>query len=141
MVKKANKKIQKEIESKMKQDKEFINTKWPDAITTETGLKYIVIKKGKGKKPVKGTKIKVHYIGKLLNGKIFDSSIDRGQPIEFEVGIGRVIKGWDEALLDMKKEEKRILIIPPNLAYGKRGAGSAIPPDAILIFEVELIAL
>jgi len=146
MVKKANEKIQKETEFKetefkMKQDKEFVNTKWPDAITTETCLKYIVIKKGKGKKPVKGTKIKVHYIGKLLNGKMFDSSIDRGQPIEFEVGIGRVIKGWDEALLDMKKGEKRILIIPPNLAYGKKGAGSAIPPDATLIFEVELIDL
>ncbi len=139
MVKTAKLRIKKETEIKMTQDEELVNKKWPNAVTTETGLKYIVIKKGKGKKPVKGTKIKVHYTGRFLDGKIFDNSIERGKPFEFEVGIGRVIKGWDEALLDMKKGEKRTLIIPPDLAYGSKGAGSAIPPYATLVFEVELI--
>lgn len=139
MVKTANLRIKREAEIKMKQDEEFVNKKWPNAVTTETGLKYIVIKKGKGKKPVKGTKIRVHYTGKFLNGKTFDNSIERGKPIEFELGIGKVIKGWDQALLDMRKEEKRTLIIPPDLAYGSKGAGSAIPPYATLVFEVELI--
>lgn len=100
---------------------------------------YEVIKEGNGSAPSKGTTITAHYTGMLLDGTKFDSSVDRGQPFQFQVGAGRVIPGWDEAFLSMNKGEKRILIIPPELAYGSRGGGGVIPPDATLVFEVELI--
>ena len=96
-------------------------------------------KAGSGPKVGKGKKIKAHYTGKLVNGRVFDSSVQRGQPFEFTVGIGQVIPGWDEALSDMSKGEKRVLIIPPNLGYGARGAGGVIPPNATLVFEVEMV--
>ena len=118
----------------------LINEKWPDAKETSSGLKYVVIKEGSDdKKPKRGALVSAHYTGKLLDGTKFDSSYDRNKPLQFPVGLGRVIKGWDEAFLDMKKGEQRVLIIPSNLAYGSRGAGSAIPPDATLVFEVELV--
>jgi len=123
----------------MEEAMEQIKAQWPNAITTESGLKYVTQAEGKGETPKTGTNIKVHYTGKLLNGKQFDSSVDRGKPIDFNVGQGRVIKGWDEALLTMKKGEKRVLIIPPHLGYGSRGAGGVIPPNATLIFDVELV--
>jgi len=109
-------------------------------IKTESGLLMIEHKSGSGEKPIKGDKISVHYTGLLQTGEKFDSSHDRGQPITFNVGLGQVIKGWDEALLDMTIGSKRTLVIPPNLGYGSRGAGNGlIPGDATLIFEVELI--
>ena len=116
-------------------------SKGSDTITTASGLKYIVTQKGPvgGAKPAKGAKIKVHYTGRLTDGKVFDSSVQRGQPFEFAVGTGSVIAGWDEALIDMTKGEKRTLIIPPKLGYGDRGAAGVIPPNATLIFDVELL--
>ena len=94
-----------------------------------------------GLKPTKGQTILAHYEGRLLDGTVFDSSYARKQPFEFQVGIGNVIPGWDEALMDMKTGEKRTLVIPPNLAYGSQGAGGVIPPNAWLVFDVQLVAL
>lgn len=116
-----------------------IEKRWPNAITTSTGLKYVVTQKGAGGKPSKGARVKAHYTGTLLDGKKFDSSVDRGQPFEFQVGMRQVIAGWDEAFSDMAKGEKRTLIIPPALGYGARGFPGAIPPNATLVFDVELI--
>ena len=107
--------------------------------TTESGLKYIIVEAGDGPKPQPGTRIRAHYTGKFLSGRVFDSSVQRGEPFEFEVGMGRVIKGWDEALLDMQKGEKRILVIPSHLGYGERGYPPVIPPQATLVFDVELV--
>ncbi len=113
----------------------------PKEITTESGLKYIVLKEGAGAVPKKGDMVKAHYTGWLVNGTKFDSSVDRGEPLKFQVGVGQVIKGWDEALLSMKVGEKRKLTIPGNLAYGKKGYPGVIPPDATLIFDVELLEI
>ena len=110
-----------------------------DVVTTESGLRYIVVQKGVGNPPAKGTTISAHYTGTLADGTKFDSSRDRGVPLKFPVGVGRVIPGWDEALLQMKKGEQRILIIPHKLAYGERGAGGSIPPFATLVFDVALV--
>ncbi len=117
----------------------LIAEKWPTAITTASGLKYVVVEEGNGEEtPSKGANVTAHYTGKLLDGTKFDSSYDRGQPITFPVGAGRVIKGWDEAFLGMKKGEKRVLIIPSDLGYGPSGRGP-IPPNATMIFDVELV--
>lgn len=122
----------------METEQAEIDERWPKAVTTPSGLKYVVVEEGEGDTPKKGAMVTVHYTGKLLNGKKFDSSYDRKQPIDFPVGSGQVIKGWDEALLSMKKGEKRVLIIPPSLGYGPSGRGP-IPPNAIMVFDVELI--
>ena len=120
--------------------RKMISERWPKATRTQSGLYYTVDKEGEGEPPAVGTTIKAHYTGRLLLGnRKFDSSYDRGEPIAFPVGTGRVIKGWDEALVQMKKGEKRTLIIPPDLAYGERGAGGVIPPDAWLVFDVEMV--
>ncbi|MBI1913253.1 MAG: FKBP-type peptidyl-prolyl cis-trans isomerase [Planctomycetes bacterium] len=110
-------------------------------ITTDSGLKYIDLKVGTGDKAKKDDTVEVHYTGWLKNGKKFDSSVDRGKPFEFKLGAGRVIKGWDEGVAGMKVGGKRKLIIPSKLAYGERGAGGVIPPNAELTFEVELLKI
>jgi peptidylprolyl isomerase len=123
---------------RMEREQSIIKIKWPNATRTDSGLMYMVLKEGSGDKPASGTMISAHYTGMFVDGRKFDSSIDRGEPIRFQVGKGRVIDGWDEALLDMKKGEKRILIIPPDLAYGHKQRGP-IPPNSTLVFEVELV--
>jgi FKBP-type peptidyl-prolyl cis-trans isomerase len=110
-------------------------------ITTPSGLKYTILKVGKGAKPKQGQNVFVHYTGTLTNGKKFDSSRDRGEPFSFKLGEGRVIPGWDEALSTMKVGEQRKLTIPPKLGYGAAGAGQDIPPNATLIFDVELLKI
>lgn len=112
---------------------------YPSAQSTESGLHYIVEKEGTGEKPQKGQTVTAHYHGTLLNGEVFDSSVERGSPFQFPVGMGRVIRGWDEAFLDMKKGEKRKLILPAQIAYGLRGSPPVIPPNSVLVFDVELI--
>ena len=110
-------------------------------VTTSSGLQYIDLKIGTGATAQAGQTVTVHYTGWLENGKKFDSSVDRGQPFSFPLGAGRVIKGWDEGVKGMKVGGKRKLIIPSNLGYGARGAGGVIPPNATLIFAVELLGV
>ena len=112
-----------------------------EVIQTATGLEYVEIVEGTGTLPKPGDSVSVHYTGWLKSGQKFDSSHDRGQPLVFPLGLGRVIKGWDEGVASMKVGGKRKLIIPAHLGYGDRGAGGVIPPGATLIFEVELVGI
>lgn len=112
-----------------------------DTITTASGLKYIIIKTGKGKKSEAGKVAEVHYTGWLLDGKKFDSSRDRNEPFEFTLGAKQVIAGWDEGVALMKIGDQYRFILPPELAYGERGAGEVIPPNATLVFDVELLGV
>ena len=109
------------------------------AVKTASGLTFIITKHGTGPLAKAGDTVSVHYTGTLTDGTKFDSSRDRGEPIEFPLGAGRVIKGWDEGIAKMHVGDQAILIIPPSIGYGSRGAGSVIPPDATLIFIVELV--
>lgn len=111
------------------------------AVTTESGLKYIDVVSGSGRQAESGDTASVHYTGWLTDGKKFDSSLDRKEPFSFRVGAGQVIKGWDEGVQGMKIGGKRKLTIPPQLGYGARGAGGVIPPNATLVFDVELLDL
>lgn len=109
--------------------------------TTVDGLEFWDITVGTGTVATRGKTVKVHYTGWLTNGKKFDSSVDRGQPFTFDLGSGQVIKGWDEGVNGMKVGGKRQLRIPPELGYGNRGAGGVIPPNATLVFDVELLGI
>lgn len=111
------------------------------AVKTASGLSYTELVKGTGAAPVSGKTVTVHYTGTLENGKKFDSSVDRGQPFVFRIGAGEVIPGWDEGIISMRVGGKRKLVIPPQLGYGASGAGGVIPPNATLIFDVELLAV
>ena len=119
-----------------------ITTKYPNASQTPSGVRYVIEKKGTGNKPDRGKTVQVNYKGSFLSGQVFDSSDMQGRPIEFPAGVGAVIKGWDEMILDMQIGEKRLAILPPELAYGERGAGNGIiPPNSFLVFEMELISV
>ncbi len=109
-------------------------------VTTATGLKYVDAVVGTGESPSLGKTVTVHYTGRLENGTKFDSSVDRGQPYQFPIGMGEVIKGWDEGVMTMKVGGKRKLIIPPRLGYGSQDKG-VIPPNSTLIFDVELLGV
>ena len=115
--------------------------KMDELTTTESGLQYRDLEVGNGEAARNGATASVHYTGWLLDGTKFDSSLDRGVPLEFVIGAGRVIQGWDEGVASMNVGGKRELVIPPNLAYGDRGAAGVIPPGATLRFEVELVGL
>ncbi len=108
---------------------------------TDSGLRYKMIQKGSGAKAEKGKKVSVHYEGSLLNGQVFDSSYKRNSPIDFQLGVGQVIPGWDEGIGLLKVGDKARFVIPSDLAYGSAGAGGVIPPDATLIFDVELMGV
>ena len=108
---------------------------------TQSGLEYIEVEAGTGTQAVAGKTVSVHYTGKFQDGRVFDSSVSRGEPITFPLGRGNVIKGWDEGIALMKVGGKAQLIIPPHLGYGERGAGGVIPPNATLVFDVELVSV
>ncbi len=111
----------------------------PPMTITPSGLKIVEVQVGTGREAVANTNVTVHYDGRLEDGKEFDSSRRRGQPFQFRLGAGQVIKGWDEGVAGMKEGGKRQLVIPPELGYGQRGAGGVIPPNATLVFDVELL--
>jgi peptidylprolyl isomerase len=110
-------------------------------ITTDSGLQYVDITEGTGAMPQSGQRVTVHYTGTLEDGTKFDSSRDRGRPFTFQIGVGQVIKGWDEGVSTMRVGGQRKLVIPAELGYGSRGAGGVIPPNATLIFDVELLRI
>lgn len=115
------------------------NGKRPEVVTTESGLQYEVIQEGEGPKPTATDQVKVHYHGMLADGSVFDSSVDRGEPVTF--GVGQLIAGWTEGLQLMSVGSKYKMFIPQNLAYGDRGAGDKIPPFSVIVFEVELLGI
>lgn len=110
-------------------------------VTTDSGLQYEEVVEGTGAMPQKGQRVTVHYTGTLENGTKFDSSRDRNRPFSFTIGVGQVIKGWDEGVATMRVGGQRKLTIPPELGYGSRGAGGVIPPNATLLFDVELLRI
>ncbi len=131
---------QREAEEKQKQ-KELLDKVAAGYEETASGLRYQILQKGDGKQATKGAMVSVHYKGQLLDGTVFDSSYKRKQPIDFAVGIGQVIAGWDEGIQLLQVGDKARFVIPSNLAYGERGAGGVIPPNATLIFDVELVGV
>jgi peptidyl-prolyl cis-trans isomerase A (cyclophilin A) len=130
----------RDAEEKAKQ-KELLDSVAIGYEETKSGLRYQILQKGTGKQATKGAGVSVHYKGQLLDGTVFDSSYKRKDPIDFNVGLGQVIAGWDEGILLLQVGDKARFVIPSNLAYGTAGAGGAIPPDATLIFDVELMAV
>lgn len=110
-----------------------------EEVTTESGLQYMDEECGSGDEATRGSLVSVHYTGTLEDGEKFDSSLDRGEPFQFRLGEGQVIAGWDEGIAGMRVGGRRTLTIPPELGYGESGAPPAIPPNATLIFEVELL--
>ena len=130
------------IRAQRQADIDKINAAYPNAVQTASGLRYIIQKQGSGGKPARGRTVRVHYSGRLLSGTVFDDSNLRGSPLEFQAGTGKVIQGWDETVLDMKVGEKRLVVIPPELAYGDRAVGNGlIPANSFLVFEMELIGV
>lgn len=128
-----------ETDNAARQLKEYLSSNGIKAEPTASGLYYVRVKEGNGEKPEVGQMVKAHYTGKLLDGTVFDSSVERDEPIVFILGVGQVIPGWDEGIMMMSKGEKGMLYIPYYLAYGERAAGDQIVPFSNLIFEVELI--
>jgi FKBP-type peptidyl-prolyl cis-trans isomerase len=121
------------------EDREFVEKNWPEAKKTQTGIRYIVMTEGQGETPKPGDRVSVLYVGRLLQGKVFDQTEDREHPFVFRIRRDMVIDGWDQVLQLMKKGEKRLVIIPPELAYGTRGQPPKIPRNSTLVFEIELL--
>lgn len=121
-------------------DLEFVEKTWPEAKKTNTGIRYIILREGQGDMPKPGDKVNVLYVGRLLDGKIFDQNNDATKPFSFRVRREAVIEGWDQVLQQMKTGEKRMVVIPPEMAYGTRGQPPKIGRNATLVFEIELLS-
>lgn len=139
--KKAQDKLDYRELGQQRETEQTVESKWPDAVRTNSGLRYLVDNEGAGDKPAKGATVTVHYTGTLIDGTKFDSSRDRNEPFSFQVGVGQVIKGWDETIVDMRKGERRTVIVPPQLGYGNRAVGNRIPANSHLVFDIEMIDL
>jgi peptidylprolyl isomerase len=134
--------IKKAADDKRSADLAVIKQKWPDLVPDTDGIFQKVLKPGSGPTPTTGQTVSVSYKGMLIDGQVFDQSDFHGGPVDFQVGVGRIIPGWDKVVMTMKKGEKRMIVIPPELAYGSRGTpGGPIAPDSFLAFEVQLVAL
>lgn len=120
-------------------EKERMAKEFPDTLLSTNGIRHKVLTPGSGPKPIAGSLVKAHYAGRLLDGTEFDSSYKRGEPFEFTLMKGAVIRGWDQSIVDMQKGEKRLVVIPYQLGYGERGNPPDIPPRATLVFEIELV--
>ena len=120
-------------------DLDYVEKTWPDAKKTNSGIRYVIQREGQGESPKPGDIVSVLYVGKLLDGKIFDQYQEREQPFTFRIKREQVIEGWDQILQQMKRGEKRLVIIPPELAYGSRGQPPKIPRSATLVFEIDLL--
>jgi peptidylprolyl isomerase len=130
------------VSAKRDADIAQINAKYVDTTTTSSGLRYLILREGRGDKPAPGKTVALNYKGMFLSGEVFDNSDIHGGPLEFQAGSGRVIPGWEETVLDMRQGERRLVVIPPELAYGERGAGNgAIPGNTFLVFEMELVRI
>jgi peptidyl-prolyl cis-trans isomerase A (cyclophilin A) len=134
--------IKKAADDKRSADLAAIKQRWPDLVADADGILQKTLKAGSGPTPAAGQTVSVAYKGMLVDGKVFDQSDFHGGPVDFQVGVGKIIPGWDKVVIQMRKGEKRMIVIPPELAYGSRGTpGGPIAPDSFLAFEVELIAL
>lgn len=120
---------------------DYVDKKWPGTKKTSTGIRYLILKHGDGEIPRPGDKVGVLYVGTLLHGEKFDEQLDPAHPLTFRLDRGEVIAGWDQILEVMKLHEKRLVIIPSDLAYGSRGRAPSIPRDATLVFEMELVSV
>lgn len=112
---------------------------FPDTMARRDGIRFRILQEGEGEKPIAGSRVRTHYEGRLLDGTVFDSSYPRGKPYEFTLLAGQVIRGWDETVIDMRRGEKRLIVVPSDLAYGERGRPPLIPSRAPLVFEIELV--
>ncbi|MAJ32367.1 MAG: hypothetical protein CMC18_06965 [Flavobacteriaceae bacterium] len=130
---------QERLASEKRKREEAMKTLVEGFEQTSSGLYYKILDKGSGENPTRGSQVSVHYEGKLMNGQVFDSSFKRNDPIAFTLGVGQVIAGWDEGIALLNKGAKARLVIPSELGYGASGAGGVIPPNATLIFDVQLV--
>ncbi len=141
LVRSAGSAAERKIKEKRAADLGLIAAKYPGLARTASGIQYRILKEGTGTKPPAGKTVALKYRGLFLDGKVFDASDLHGGAFEFPVGLGQVIPGWEEMVLDMRQGEKRLAVIPPELAYGEQGAGGVIPGNAFLIFEMELLKI
>ncbi len=139
LLKRINQNIADKINAQREKDLAFIATMYPQTVSTSSGLRYQILKEGKGTTPQPGSIVSLVYTGKLLSGKVFDNSDVHGGPLKFQIGTGKLIPGLEEALLSMRVGERKLVIIPPELAYGERGVENIIPPNSFLVFELELV--